>query len=155
MPRTKSSRKLSAYRHRGFDCICGNLRMASRALTSVYDSHLKPCGLTVNQMAVLWCVLSREPAAMSEIAHTVVMDKTTVSRNMATLARRSLVKSQVGGDARQRLVSSTAKGRRTFVAALPAWEAAQAQIGAMMGKTNFSRLAKQTRNIAGLIAADR
>ena len=155
MPRTKSSRKLSAYRHRGFDCVCGNLRMASRALTSVYDSHLKSSGLTVNQMAVLWCVLAREPAAMGEIAHTVVMDKTTVSRNMASLARRSLVKSQVGGDARQRLVSSTAKGRRTFVAALPAWEAAQAQIGAMMGKINFSRLARQTRDIAGLIAADR
>jgi DNA-binding MarR family transcriptional regulator len=155
MPRTKSRKTLSAYRHRGFDCICGNLRMASRALTSVYDAHLKDSGLTVNQMAVLWCVLAREPAAMSEIAQTVVMDKTTVSRNMASLARRSLIRTQVGGDARQRLVSSTAKGRRTFVAALPAWEAAQAQISTMMGKTKFSRLVRQTRDIAGIIAADR
>src|SRR4051812_46167921 len=123
MPATLT-RILGDYRHRGLECMCGNLRMASRALTSVYDAHLKPAGLTVNQMAVLWCVLAREPTAMSEVAQTVVMDKTTVSRNMASLAAMGLVRTKVGGDARQRLVTSTARGRQAFAAAIPAWKAA-------------------------------
>ena len=26
---------------RGYDCVCGNIRMAARAVTSVYDRHLR------------------------------------------------------------------------------------------------------------------
>ena len=154
MPATKS-KILGAYRHRGLECICGNLRMASRALTSLYDAHLKPAGLTANQMAVLWCVLAREPTAMSEVAHTVVMDKTTVSRNMASLAAMGLVRMQVGGDARQRLVSSTARGREAFAAAIPVWRAAQAQVARTTGAALFASLVKQTRAIAAAIGRGR
>ena len=79
------------YRQRGFDCMCGNLRMASRAVTSVYDAHLAPSGLTSNQLAVLWPIVAIEPVPMSEIARWIVMDKTTVSRNVAVMVNGELV----------------------------------------------------------------
>jgi len=118
---------ISAYRHRGLECVCGNLRMASRAITSIYDAHLRGSGLTSSQLALLWCVLARERAAMGEIAQTLLMDKTTVSRNVAALVASGLVRVRSGSDERCRTVSLTAKGRRAFVAAMPAWESAQAE----------------------------
>ncbi|HST00853.1 MAG TPA: MarR family winged helix-turn-helix transcriptional regulator [Usitatibacter sp.] len=145
---------LDAYRRRGFDCICGNLRMASRAVTTIYDAHLAPSGLTSNQLAVLWPIVALEPTPMSEIARNVVMDKTTVSRNIAGLVDAGLVEVRAGDDGRHRLVSTTARGRHAFAVAMPAWEAAQEEVARLFGKERFTSLVKQTRRLARSVAGE-
>ncbi|HEY2630003.1 MAG TPA: MarR family winged helix-turn-helix transcriptional regulator [Usitatibacter sp.] len=147
-----SQKVLDSYRKRGFDCMCGNLRMASRALTAVYDEHLKPSGLTSNQLAVLWPIVAMEPTPMSEIAKAVVMDKTTVSRNVASLEAQGLVEIHSGEDARVRLVATTAKGRHAFALAMPAWEAAQNDVARSFGKTRFTALTKESKKLARVVA---
>jgi DNA-binding MarR family transcriptional regulator len=147
-----SQKVLDSYRKRGFDCICGNLRMASRALTTIYDEYLKPSGLTSNQLAVLWPIVAMEPTPMSEIARNVVMDKTTVSRNVAGLEALGFVEIQAGEDARHRLVSTTAKGRHAFALAMPAWEAAQSEIAKTFGKMRFTALVKESKKLARAVA---
>ena len=51
---TKQDNVLKKFRPRGFECMCGNVRMAARSLTNVYDEHLQPSGLRSTQLAVLW-----------------------------------------------------------------------------------------------------
>jgi DNA-binding MarR family transcriptional regulator len=145
-------KNIDAYRDRGFDCVCGNLRMASRAVTAIYDAHLEPSGLTSNQLAVLWPIVKIEPAPMSEIARWIVMDKTTVSRNVAALVQAGLVEIRSGEDARHRLVCTTARGRHAFAAAMPAWEAAQAEVARAFGKTRFTNIVKESRRLARAVA---
>ena len=147
-----AQKTLDAYRERGFDCMCGNLRMASRAMTAIYDAHLAPTGLTSNQLAVLWPIVAIEPVPMSEIARWIVMDKTTVSRNVAALVEAGLAEIRGGEDARHRLVCTTARGRHAFAAAMPAWENAQAEIARIFGKTRFANLVKETRKLARAVA---
>jgi len=142
-----------SYRYRGFECLCGNLRMASRALTTLYDTHLGERGLTVNQLAVLWSVIAMEQASMGRIAEAVVMDKTTVTRSIAGLESMGLVSLQRGMDARQRVVSPTARGRRVFGEAMPAWEAAQREAARAIGQARFDTLVVQTRRVARAVAA--
>jgi len=148
-----AQKTLDAYRRRGFDCMCGNLRMASRAVAAIYDAHLAPSGLTSNQLAVLWPIVALEPTPMSEIARSVVMDKTTVSRSVAGLVDAGLVEVRSGDDGRHRLVSTTARGRHAFAVAMPAWEAAQEEVGRIFGKANFTSLVKETRRLAKTVAA--
>jgi DNA-binding MarR family transcriptional regulator len=136
------------YRLRGMECLCGNVRMAARALTSVYDRFLEPAGLTSSQLAVLWCVLGREPVAMREVGEVLVMDKTTVSRNLAALGGHGLVAVRPGDDARVKLVVSTAKGRRAFASALPRWKAAQAWVERSVGKEPFAKAVRQSKRLA-------
>jgi len=149
---TMGDHTISTYRTQGLGCLCGNLRMAARALTNVYDMHLERCGLTANQLAVLWCVLASEPAAMSDISRSVVMDKTTVSRNIASLARRDLVRYGAARDSRRKLVVTTASGRRHFVRAMPAWQAAQSQVARTIGRGNFSALVKQSKEVVRAVS---
>jgi DNA-binding MarR family transcriptional regulator len=94
-----------------------------------------------------------EPTPMSEIARNVVMDKTTVSRNVAGLEALGLVEIQSGEDARHRLVSTTAKGRHAFAIAMPAWEAAQAEVAKAFGKTRFTALVRESKKLARVAAA--
>ena len=127
--------------------------MASRALTTIYDEHLRSSGLTSNQLSLLWPIVAMEPTPMSDIARSVLMDKTTVSRNIAGLEALGFVEVRSGDDARIRLVSTTAKGRHAFAAAMPAWEAAQAEIAKTFGKTRFAALVKESKKLARTVAA--
>jgi len=137
-----------AYRARGFDCLCGNMRMASRALTQLYDAYLAPCGLSSGQLPVLWSVIAAEPLSLGEIADWLVMDKTTVSRNVAALAAMGLVELKPGPDARVKLATSTGKGRKAFAAAMPRWKAAQASVEKKIGRGTFAQAVVGARKLA-------
>jgi len=137
-----------AYRARGFDCLCGNMRMASRALTQLYDAYLAPCGLSSGQLPVLWSVIAAEPLSLGEIADWLVMDKTTVSRNFAALAAMGLVELKPGPDARVKLATSTGKGRKAFAAAMPRWKAAQASVEKKIGRGTFAQAVVGARKLA-------
>jgi DNA-binding MarR family transcriptional regulator len=82
------------------------------------------------------------------------MDKTTVSRNIASLVDAGLVEVRAGDDARHRLVSTTARGRHAFAVAMPAWEAAQEEVARHFGKERFTSLVKQTRRLARAVAGE-
>ena len=129
--------------NRGYDCVCGNLRMAARAVTSVYDRHLRGSGLQASQLAVLWAVAGLPGAAVKEIAGKLAMHDTALVRNLRVL--------EVGADRRQRLVSLTTEGRAVFAKALPLWKQAQAEIAAALDegvdRTN-AKLLRLTKKVS-------
>ena len=120
------------YATRGFECACGNLRMAARAVSAVYDRHLREAGLQASQMAVLWAVAGLEHSPVKDIAAKIVMDETSLLRNLRVLEGRGWVSLEVGVDRRQRLAALTPEGREVFARALPLWKKAQEQVGAVL-----------------------
>ncbi|MEP6738748.1 MAG: MarR family winged helix-turn-helix transcriptional regulator [Caldimonas sp.] len=117
---------------RGFDCVCGNLRMAARAVTSVYDRHLADAGVQASQMAVLWAVANGRGMTIKELAERIAMHETTLIRNLRVLEREGWVAIEVGTDRRQRIASLTAQGRSVFAKALPLWKEAQAEVSGVL-----------------------
>ena len=139
--------KLSA---RGLDCVCGNLRMAARAVSSVYDRHLAPSGVQASQMAVLWAVSNARGITVKELAACIAMHETTLIRNLRVLERQGWVALAIGADRRQRIPSLTKGGRPTFGKALVCWKKAQAEGAAVLDEqlpeTN-RRLLRLTRAV--------
>lgn len=122
---TRHDNVVKKFRPRGFDCLCGNVRMAARALTSVYDEHLKPSGLRSTQLAVLWAVVAVGDGTVGKIAKTIAMDDSSLTRTLKLLERDKLVSLRSGSDRREKQVYATARGRRAFSVAMPLWESAQ------------------------------
>jgi DNA-binding MarR family transcriptional regulator len=118
---------------RGFECVCGNLRMAARAVSSVYDRHLAPSGVQASQMAVLWAVSNAQGLTVKELAACIAMHETTLIRNLRVLERQGWVELAVGDDRRQRIASLTRVGRSVFGKALIGWKKAQAEVAAVLG----------------------
>ena len=140
------------YRARGFDCVCGNLRMAARAVSSVYDRHLAPVGLQASQMAVLWAVAGLSGASVKVIARRIAMGETSLLRNLRVLERDGLVALGVDpADRRQRLVTLTRAGEATFAKALPRWEQAQQEVAGALEKAGVgefnARLVKLAHSV--------
>ena len=110
-------------------CACLNLRGAARAVTQMYDEVLRPSGLKATQFSVLAAVATIGPAAMTVIAKALVMDRTTLTRNLKPLMDRGLVKAGKGADdRRQRRIVVTREGKAALAKALPLWKKAHEQI---------------------------
>ena len=111
------------------DCVCLNLRGAARAVTQMYDEVLRPSGLKATQFSVLAAVATEGPASMTVIAKALVMDRTTLTRNVKPLMDRGLVKAgKVADDRRQRRIVVTGEGKAILAKALPLWKKAHEQI---------------------------
>lgn len=124
----------------GATCASGNLRRASRAMTQLYARALAPSGLEPTQFMVLSSCAVHGPVALSELAERLVMDRTTLSRNLQPLAKQGLVAVAAGEDRRQRVVALTGAGRAAMARALPLWEEAQARVTAAFGQERLKAL---------------
>ena len=118
-------------------CACFNLRKAARAVTQLYDEVLAPSGLRGTQFSVLAVVSAAGAATMTELADTLVMDRTTLTRNLKPLLDRGLVERGEGEDRRQRPIAITPAGRDALGQALPLWEKAQARIAGGLGAARW------------------
>jgi DNA-binding MarR family transcriptional regulator len=122
-------------------CTCLRLRKATRRVTQLYDSFLAPSGLTAAQFGLLATVNARDGLSISELADRMVMDPTTLTRNLRPLEKRGLVRIVAAvEDRRRRAVAATARGRAAFQRAAPMWQAAQERIEAVLGATEIERL---------------
>ena len=129
------------------DCTNFALRKASRAMTQVYDQALAPSGLKITQFPVLVTASQQGPLPVARMAETLVMDRTTLSRNLKPLVRAGWVEMVPGRDQRERLVQITPAGQATLKAALPLWRQAQVDIHASLGKTVWQRLMRDLATV--------
>lgn len=121
-------------------CACIRARRASRALTAVYDSALRPVRLKITQFSELRNVHRLQPVSISALAKEMALDRSTLGRNLLVLKRRGLVALSEGDDLRERSVELTAKGAATLEKALPCWQRAQQKVERKLGPEGAARL---------------
>ena len=129
-----------AYAAIGEMCLCLNLRMASRAITKIYDEALKPSGLRATQLTLLTAIAAMGKATISDLSEALISDRTTLTRHLDVLAHRGLTVSVPGKDRRTRLVTVTPAGRRAIERALPLWEKAQEFVRERLGRRRWEDL---------------
>ena len=123
-------------------CAFYKLRRASRVVTQVYDQFLKPCGLAPTQFSLLVALSSAGLITISRLAEAIVMDRTTLTRNLRPLEREGLVKIVPGPDRRTRAVTLTSSGKKKLLAALPLWDQAQHYMAKKLGQGQWQDLKK-------------
>ena len=121
-------------------CACLNLRKASRAVTQMYEERLREAGLKATQFTLLSAIHNLGPVSIGELADRIVMDQSTLTRNLRPLRRDGLIRIQPGTDRRVREVELTDAGRATREKALPLWRQAQKEITDKLGGERFARL---------------
>ena len=110
-------------------CTCLRLRKASRRVSQIYDRSLEPLGLTVTQFSLLGYVAGFDGISIGALAAKLVMDPTTLTRNVRPLVRQGLVELVADADdQRSRRLHLTAAGRKAYQRAKPAWARAQREI---------------------------
>ena len=125
-------------------CYCASLRRAARVVSRLYDDALRPTGLTTTQFTVLELLSRAGSARIMDIERMLGADQTTVTRNLAGMAREGWIKGQVGReDRRERHWRLTASGRALHRRALPAWRSAQRSFENVRGGVSMNALRTQ------------
>src|SRR5499425_121535 len=75
----------------GPSCNCLALRQASRVLSQFYDQELAPSGLRTTQFSILAAIHRLGPITINALARELVMDRTTLGRNVLPLERDGLI----------------------------------------------------------------
>lgn len=132
-------------------CACFNLRKASRVITQHFDEILKPSGLLITQFSILVAVAMATSGTINELAEILVMDRTTLTRNLKPLEREEWLKIEPGQDQRTRVVSLTPKGETALAKALPLWKQAQNGVEEVLGQPRWNALLSHLLDVTALI----
>lgn len=99
--------------------LCFALYSASLAMTKLYQSRLKPLGLTYPQYLVLLALWEKDNVTVSEIGARVQLDSGTLSQLLKRLEESGLIsrRRDVGRDERKVLISLTEQGQELKIRA--------------------------------------
>jgi DNA-binding MarR family transcriptional regulator len=115
-------------------CNCLALRQAARHVTQFYDQYLVPTGIRTTQFSILAKLKQSGPMTINALAEQMVMDRTTLGRNILPLEREGLISVTTGrADRRSKELHLTEAGEATFRAAAKAWTEAQTRFETMFG----------------------
>jgi len=117
----------------GSDCICFNLRKATRIVTRAFESAVKPLGLKATQFSILVALVDRPPVPMAKLAAAMGLERTSLTRNLRPLEEHGWVRiDRVAEDRRARRIAITAEGRSVVERAMPLWRRAQGEAVAVL-----------------------
>jgi DNA-binding MarR family transcriptional regulator len=132
-------------------CHCSALREAARYVTQLYDRHLTAAGLSSTQFSILTRLKQPGPTTINDLAQALVMDRTTVGRNILPLQRRRLIVVKRGeDDARRKELHLTKAGLARLDAGSDGWATAQAQFEGTLGEERASQLRDLLRVVVGM-----
>jgi DNA-binding MarR family transcriptional regulator len=129
------------------DCNCLAVRQAARHITQFYDQFLAPSGLRTTQFSILAKLRRLGPMTINALAAAMVMDRTTLGRNVLPLERDGLIAVEQGSrDRRSKELRATEAGEARFRAGVKGWVQAQRQFEKSFG-------AKRTADMRALLHA--
>jgi DNA-binding MarR family transcriptional regulator len=134
------------------DCNCFVVRSAARHVTQLYDQFLAPVGLHVTQFSILAKLKRLGPMTINALAKEMVMDRTTLGRNVLPLERDGLIRIEASArDGRAKELHLTKAGEKRLLAGREAWERAQAQFDSRFGA---KRAAEFRAMLHAVVASD-
>jgi len=133
-------------------CNCLALRQAARHVSQFYDQFLTASGLRTTQYSILARLQRKGPMSINALAADLVMDRTTLGRNILPLQRDGLISVRPGRiDRRSKELQLTKAGAARFRAANEGWRQAQGRFEAAFG----SKRAQELRTLLHEVAVNR
>lgn len=131
-------------------CINAKLRKLHRLLNSAYQQKINPFGLRGSMLSILFIIGKQKDVNQKMIADALVLDQSTMSRDLKKLVQKGWVNISKGTDSRNSQLSLTTSGYQLLEEVTPVWEALQSKIAKLLGDYNI----QQIDQIIGAIKAN-
>lgn len=133
------------------DC-CFNVRKATRAVTQFYDHLLEPAGIRATQFTLLVSLASVSARTLTEMANTLVMDRTTLTRNLKPLQKLGLIETVVPRDRRSKAYSLTERGKEVLTKGIALWQIAQSKMEQGLGEAQYEQLLRDLDHLTKVVS---
>jgi DNA-binding MarR family transcriptional regulator len=131
------------------ECTCLAVRQAARHVTQFYDRRLAAAGLRTTQFSVLAKLRRQGPMTINSLADEMVMDRTTLGRNILPLEREGLLSIEpCRTDRRSKELRLTDAGLERLRAGYDGWKKAQKEFAAAFGDERAAGLRALLREVS-------
>ena len=130
------------------NCNCLAVRQAARYITQFYDRCLAAAGLRTTQYGILARLKRQGPMSINTLAAELVVDRTTLGRNIRPLERDDLIAIESDtSDRRSKILRLTKAGHARFQRAQKHWAEAQRHFERAYGGRQASQLREKLRAV--------
>ena len=126
-------------------CTLDHLRKATRAVAQINDAALAPAQLKSTQFSLLVTLDKCGDIPLSQLAKVLVMQRTTLTRNIKPMLAKGLVTTKTEQDKRLRIISITEQGKQALQMAQPLWREAQLSLVEKLATQRWSHLIDDLR----------
>jgi len=116
-----------------FNCLAYASRRTARAVTNFFNQRLAPLDLNVAQFGLLAAVAKMPGSTLAAIGEAMLIDESTMARNLIVLERRDLVRAEGGRGRGGKQVSLTDEGRALQADAARIWRATNRSLATALG----------------------
>ncbi len=145
---------LEAYAEVLATCACLQLRKATRAVTQLYDKALRPIGLRSTQLPILVTLAAHGALSLTDLADSLVLDRTTLIRTLQPLQRRGLVEAGRDDGKRTRRAALTVEGQEAVAVAVPIWAEVQTRVMDGLGPKQSLEMQRSLSRVVSLLGRD-
>src|SRR6201989_3377257 len=122
------------------ECNCLAVRQAARYITQFYYQHRPAAGLRTTQYGILAKLKRHGPMSINALAAELVMDRTTLGRNVQPLERDGLIAVEADpSDRRSKILRLSKSGDVRFQRARNGWAQAQQEFEEAYGRRQAAR----------------
>ena len=133
------------------NCVSYRLRRAARIMGRAYDDALSAHDLRNTQFTLLAALAIEGGKPHTELAESLGIETTTLTRNIDVLERRGLVRAVSDPtDGRVRVVELTDDGMARYKAALSAWQSMQQKVLTSIGTERWLETLDDLRGIESI-----
>jgi DNA-binding MarR family transcriptional regulator len=140
----------TSYQNINAQCCCFSLRKVTRAITQFYDRHLEPADIRATQFTLLLELSSATGKTLTEMAEGLVMDRTTLTRNLKPLEKAGFITTVKLADRRSKGYTLTDRGRQAIEKGIPLWKKAQTSIVGQMTDDRYNRLLEELKALRSM-----
>lgn len=114
-------------------CLAMRVRMMERVVTQLYNEAVAEHGVTVAQTTLLAAITANPGARATDLSAALVIDRSTLSRNLRRLHALHLIRSEPGASRSQHLFVTDA-GRAVLEGVHAGWQVAQGHAAELLGE---------------------
>ncbi len=122
------------------ECVNGKVKRLHRTVDALYQSVLKPFGLKGSMLSMLFVIGKRNGINQKQVAVQLVLDQSTVSRNLKKFEQKGWLEVKKGDDPRSSTLHLTEEGYALLEEVVPLWEEVHNKVTKQLGEFNIQQL---------------
>lgn len=122
------------------NCINAKVRKLHRLLDGIYQTNLKPFGLKGSMLSILFIIGKSKGINQKNIAEKLVLDQSTVSRDIKKLGQKGWITIYRGEDSRITELEISERGYELLEKVSPVWEETHRKVEKLLGSFNIQQL---------------
>lgn len=109
-------------------------------LNNAYESKFKSFGLQGSMLSILFIIGKRKHINQKNVAELLVLDQSTMSRDLKKLVSKGWVQMSKGADSRNLELELTESGYDLLEEVIPIWESLHHSVESVLGKFSIQQL---------------